>query len=198
MTGQGSLCLKGRGANGAVPERVLSGHRGCDSGRGGRLLAVGNAVGAAVEARDCLWGRVKAGVLGGGVPPPPPPPASDSLVPAIQSRPACWTDDIPRSHRSADGRGIPPRPSVPWEGRTIVVQGADGSRLAQSWGRLRIHVVDRPTSVSQQPTRPFHNKGLIHTKRVGAPRAYRVRPAWQLLALNQRRTIPRCTHPNSP
>ena len=29
------LCLKGRGANEAVPERLQSGHRGCDSGWGG-------------------------------------------------------------------------------------------------------------------------------------------------------------------
>ena len=32
---------------------------------GGRLLAVGNAVGAGVEVWECLWGRVRAGVLGG-------------------------------------------------------------------------------------------------------------------------------------
>ena len=29
------LCLKGRGANGAVPRRLPSGHSGCDSGWGG-------------------------------------------------------------------------------------------------------------------------------------------------------------------
>ena len=65
----------GRGANGAVPEQLPSGHRGCHSGLGGGgLLAVGNAVGAGVGAWECLWGRVKARVLG-GAPPPPPPPA---------------------------------------------------------------------------------------------------------------------------
>ena len=39
---------------------------------GGRLLAVGNAVGAGVGGWECLWGRVRAGVLGGegGTPPP--------------------------------------------------------------------------------------------------------------------------------
>ena len=37
---------------------------------GGRLLAVGNAVGAGVGVQECLWGRVRAGVLGGGYPPP--------------------------------------------------------------------------------------------------------------------------------
>ena len=47
-TGAG-LCLKGRGARGAVPEQLRSGHGGCESGLGGgRFLAVGNAVGAGV------------------------------------------------------------------------------------------------------------------------------------------------------
>ena len=40
----------------------------------GRLLAVGDAVGAGVGVCECLWGRVRAGALGGrGLPPPPPP-----------------------------------------------------------------------------------------------------------------------------
>ena len=53
-----------------IPERWQSGHRGCEA-VGGRLLAVGNAVGAGVGVWECLWGRVRAGVLGGrGVPPP--------------------------------------------------------------------------------------------------------------------------------
>ena len=65
------LCLKGRGAIWEVPERLQSGHRGRKA-VGGRLLAVGNAVGADVGVWECLWGRVRAGVLGGrGVPPPP-------------------------------------------------------------------------------------------------------------------------------
>ena len=63
--GGAGLCLKGRGANGAVPERLPSGHGGCDSGWGRRLLAVENAVG------ECLWGRVKVGVLEGGGSPLP-------------------------------------------------------------------------------------------------------------------------------
>ena len=37
----------------------------------GRLLAVGNAVGAGVGVWECLWGRAKAGVFGGEPPPPP-------------------------------------------------------------------------------------------------------------------------------
>ena len=70
--GGGGLCLKGRGAIGEIPERLQSGHRGCKA-VGGRLLAVGNPVGAGVGVWEWLWGRVRAGVLGGrGVPPPPP------------------------------------------------------------------------------------------------------------------------------
>ena len=66
------LCLKGRGAIGEVPERLQSGHRGCEA-VGGRLLAVGNTVGADVGVWECLWGRVRAWVLGGrgGTPPLP-------------------------------------------------------------------------------------------------------------------------------
>ena len=64
------LCLKGRGAIGEIPERLQSGRRGCEA-VGGRLLAVANAVGAGVGVWECLWGRVRAGVLGGrGTPPP--------------------------------------------------------------------------------------------------------------------------------
>ena len=64
--------MKGRGAIGAVPERLQSGHRGCKAVVGG-LLAVGNAVGADVGVWECLWGRVRAKVLGGGGGNPPPP-----------------------------------------------------------------------------------------------------------------------------
>ena len=65
------------------PRRALLEREGCDRGKfqsgcravtgdvkrlGGRLLAVGAGVGG----WECLWGRVRAGVLGGrGVPPPP-------------------------------------------------------------------------------------------------------------------------------
>ena len=45
--GGGGLCLKGRGAIREIPERLQSGHRGCEA-VGGRVLAVGNAVGAGV------------------------------------------------------------------------------------------------------------------------------------------------------
>ena len=70
--GGGGLCLKGRGAIGAVPERLQSGHRGRESGWGRRFLAVGNAVGAGVGVWDCLSGRVSAVGRGeGGYPPPP-------------------------------------------------------------------------------------------------------------------------------
>ena len=55
--------------SGEIPKRLQSGHGGCEA-VGGRLLAVGNAVGAGVGVWECLWGRVRAGVLGGrGVPP---------------------------------------------------------------------------------------------------------------------------------
>ena len=71
------LCLKGRGAIREIPGRLQSGHRGCEA-VGGRLLAVGNAVGGGVGVWECLWGRVRAGVLGGGG--GTPPPSSDSLL----------------------------------------------------------------------------------------------------------------------
>ena len=52
-----------------IPEQLQSGHGGCEA-VGGRLLAVGNAVGAGVGVWECLWGRVRAGVSGeGGYPP---------------------------------------------------------------------------------------------------------------------------------
>ena len=47
------LCLKGRGAIGEIPELSHSGHRGRKT-VGGRLLAVGNAVGAGVGVWECL------------------------------------------------------------------------------------------------------------------------------------------------
>ena len=71
------LCLKWRGAIGAVPEQLHSGHRGCESGRGRRLLAAGNAVGAGVGVWESLWGRVSA--VGRGEGGTPPAPSSDSL-----------------------------------------------------------------------------------------------------------------------
>ena len=65
------LCLKWRGAIGAVPERLHSGHRGCESGWGRRFLAAGDAVGAGVGVWESLWGRVSAVGRGeGGTPPP--------------------------------------------------------------------------------------------------------------------------------
>ena len=48
--GWAGLCLKGRGGHWGSPQRLQSGHRGCESGWGGRLSAVGNAVGG------CCWG----------------------------------------------------------------------------------------------------------------------------------------------
>ena len=75
------LCLKGRGGGGigAVPERLQSGRRGCESGWGvggywrlemrlGLVLGYGNAFG--VESGQ--WGG------GRGVSPPPPPQAIPS------------------------------------------------------------------------------------------------------------------------
>ena len=74
------LCLKGRGASGAIPGRLQSGHGGCESGCWrGRLLAVGNAIGAGVGVWECLWGRVRAGVFAGGGLTAPPHCSSDSL-----------------------------------------------------------------------------------------------------------------------
>ena len=49
---------------GAVPERLQSGHRGCESGWGRQFLAVGAGVGV----WECLWGRVWG--RGRGVTPP--------------------------------------------------------------------------------------------------------------------------------
>ena len=58
---------------GAVPERLQSVHRGCESGWGRRLLAVGNAVWAGVGVQERLWGRVSAVGRGeGGTPLPLP------------------------------------------------------------------------------------------------------------------------------
>ena len=66
------LCLKGRGGIGAVPERLQSGHRGCESGWGGGwFLAVGDAVGAGIGVWECLSG-IESGQWRGGSPPPPP------------------------------------------------------------------------------------------------------------------------------
>ena len=72
--GGAGLCLKGRGAIGAAPERLQNGHRGCESGLGGGgfwrlemrlwlVLGYGNAfgVGSGLE-----WGGGK------GVTPSPP------------------------------------------------------------------------------------------------------------------------------
>ena len=90
--------LEGEGAIGAVLERLQSGHRGCESGWGGRLLAVGNAVGAGVGVWECLWGRVSAVGRGEGVTPPPfqaipcPPPihpAGGGGGGGLPSRPPC-------------------------------------------------------------------------------------------------------------
>ena len=75
-----------------IPERLQSGHRGCEA-VGGRLLAVGNAVGPGVGVLECLWSRVRAGVLGGrGVPPPPslkrfpgPPTLVDTRWPLVRA-----------------------------------------------------------------------------------------------------------------
>ena len=75
----GRALLEGEGAIGEIPERLQSGHRGCEA-VGGRLLAVGTAVGAGVGVWECLWGRVRAGVLGGRGSPPPP---VEALVPSI-------------------------------------------------------------------------------------------------------------------
>ena len=82
------LCLKGRAANGAVPERLRSGHRGCDSGwGGGGYWRLEMRLGAGVGVRECLWGRVKAGSVAGSAPPPPslqaipcPPPSPPTPI----------------------------------------------------------------------------------------------------------------------
>ena len=67
-----ALCralLEGEGCDRRNSRAVQSGHRGREA-VGGRLLAVGNAVGAGVGVWERLWDRVKTGVVGGrGVPP---------------------------------------------------------------------------------------------------------------------------------
>ena len=55
------------GAIGAVPKRLQSGHGGCESGWGvGGYWRLEMRLGAGVGVWDCLWGRGRAGVLGGG------------------------------------------------------------------------------------------------------------------------------------
>ena len=49
-----------------MPGRLHSGYRGCVKAVGGRLLAVGNAVGGCDGVWECLWGMVRAGALGEG------------------------------------------------------------------------------------------------------------------------------------
>ena len=107
LGGGGGLCLKGRGAIGAVPERLQSGHRGCESGWGRRLLAVGNAVGAGVGVWECLWGRISAVGRGEGGSPPPNLLKRFPGVGAPGSVPVCEPPPPPRrrvrrgSHRRA-------------------------------------------------------------------------------------------------
>ena len=74
--GGAGLCLKGRGAIREIPDRLQSGHRGCEA-VGGRLLAVGNAVGAGVGYRDAFGVESVPECWGGGR--GDPPPSSDSL-----------------------------------------------------------------------------------------------------------------------
>ena len=122
------LCLKGRGAIGAVPERLESGRKGCDSGRTGRLLAVGNAVGAGVGVWECLWGRVSAVGGGGGVPPPPlqaipcpPPPPPPAPPGSVSTRcPGDVLERMPDDRRRrvpcpppSPQTATPPPPPVP-------------------------------------------------------------------------------------
>ena len=81
LEGEGGCGGQFRSSYGAV-------RGGCESGWG-RLVAVGNAVGAGVGVWECLWGRVRAGVLGGrrvaplpssdSLPPAPPPPTHTAL-----------------------------------------------------------------------------------------------------------------------
>ena len=60
-----------RGNSTATAERL---HSTVKAVWGRRLLAVGNAVEAGAGVWECLWGRVRAGVLGGGVGESPPTP----------------------------------------------------------------------------------------------------------------------------
>ena len=66
------ICLKGigdfRGNSRAAAERL----QGTVKAIRGRLVAVGNAVGAGAGGWQYLQGGVRAGVLEGGIPPPAP------------------------------------------------------------------------------------------------------------------------------
>ena len=95
------LCLKGRGAIGAVPERVQSGHRGCESGWGvggfwrlgmrlWLVLGCGNASG--VESGQ--WGRGGGGCY-------PPLPATTCPQPGSGAEP-------PQALQCAAPQALPP------------------------------------------------------------------------------------------
>ena len=72
--GWAGLCLKGTGANGAVPERLPSGHRGCDSGSGGGYWRLERRLGLVLRYGNAFGADSRPEVFGG-----PPPPSSDSL-----------------------------------------------------------------------------------------------------------------------
>ena len=119
---------------------------------GGRLLAVGNAVGAGVGAWACPWGRVRAEVL-----PPPPkkkkaipcfphPPAPPASTPLNggRSRPGysgIWATDgdkpdppshTPRREREVAGSGALPISKGPWSGDTVPATGCEATAAHQN------------------------------------------------------------------
>ena len=155
------LRLKGRGGIGAVPERLQSGHRGCESGWGvggywrlemrlGLVLGYGNAFG------------VGSGQWGGGSPPPPlqaipwpgPPQlrsqarTNDPHMLCIPS-PVAW-DQRCRQLPPADPRRCVP-PAVPHQtAHFLGLCGADEVYLDGRYGR-RTRSAPRPKTYTPGP-----------------------------------------------
>ena len=94
--------LEGEGCDQGISRAVAEWSQGCEA-VGGRLLAVGNAVGAGVGLWEFLWGRVRAGVFGGGSLFPPPAFNMEFIWAALV---AYWGLDVYlRPERAHQGEG---------------------------------------------------------------------------------------------
>ena len=74
LSAVGRAALEGEGGRSGQFQSGCRAVTGDVQAVGGRLLAVGNAVGAGVGVWEYLWGGVRAGVLGRGEGVTPPPP----------------------------------------------------------------------------------------------------------------------------